>query len=388
MELILVDNAQKAAEFLAVHVRLNKDVPGWIRPLDKDIDGVFDPQKNKAFRHGECIRWIMKDKQGQLTGRIAAFVNKKYTNKGDKVKVGGIGFFDCIDDQEAANQLFDTAKKWLQERGMEAMDGPINFGERNNWWGLLTQGYHEPLYCMNFNPPYYVRLFETYGFRLFFNQICYGMGSRGELAQKFHTRHAAISQDPNFSAKHIRKNQLEKFAEDFSTVYNKAWAQHAGGKEISKGQALSLFNQMKPLLDEKIAWFAYYKDEPIGIWLNLPDLNQYIKHMNGKMGLWGKLLFVWMKLTRQCNKMVGIIFGIVPEFQSKGVDAYLIMEGARVIQPRSMPYESYEMQWVGDFNPRMLNVAASLGASPTRTLTTYRCMFDPSIPVERHPILE
>ncbi|MBC9913545.1 hypothetical protein [Chitinophaga varians] len=388
MELILVDNAQKAAAFLAVHIRLNKDVPGWIRPLDKDIEAVFDPGKNKAFRHGECARWIMKDKQGNLIGRVAAFVNKKYTNKGDKVKVGGMGFFDCIDQQEAANLLFDTAKKWLQERGMEAMDGPINFGERNNWWGLVTEGYHEPLYGMNFNPPYYVRLFETYGFKLFFNQICYDMHIYEELSDKFYSRHAAVSQDPDYSARHIKKNQLEKFAGDFSIIYNKAWAQHAGGKEMSKGQALSLFNQMKPLMDEKVAWFAYYKDEPIAMWLNLPDLNQYVKHMNGKMGLWGKLIFLWMKLTKQCHKIVGIIFGIVPEFQGKGVDAYIILEGAKVIQRKSMPYNQYEMQWIGDFNPRMLNVATSLGAEPSRILTTYRCMFDPNVPVERHPILK
>ncbi|MBC9930860.1 hypothetical protein [Chitinophaga qingshengii] len=387
MELILVDNAQKAADFLAVHIRLNKDVPGWIRPLDKDIESVFDAHKNKAFRHGECVRWIMKDQQGNLTGRVAAFVNNKYTNKGDTVRVGGMGFFDCIDNQEAANLLFDTAKKWLQEKGMEAMDGPINFGERNNWWGLLTQGYHEPLYNMNFNPPHYVRLFETYGFKLFFNQICFGMKIRDQLAEKFLTRHAAIAKDPDFTSRHIKKDQLEKFAQDFSTIYNKAWAQHAGGKEMSKGQAFGIFKQMKPLLDEKIAWFVYYKNEPIAMWLNLPDLNQYIKHMNGKMGLWGKLIFVWMKLTRQCHKMVGIIFGIVPEFQGKGLDAFLIVEGAKVIQGENMPYHDYEMQWIGDFNPRMLNMATGLGAFPSRVLTTYRYMFDPNVPVERHPML-
>ncbi len=387
MELIIVNDAMRAADFLAVHIALNKEVPGWIRPLDKDIEGVFDPEKNKAFRHGECIRWIMKDAKGNLTGRIAAFVNKKYKNKGDTCSVGGIGFFDCIDDQAAANLLFDTAKAWLQERGMGAMDGPINFGERNNWWGLLTEGFHEPLYGMNFNPQYYIRLFEHYGFRLFFNQICYGMLVSERLQDKFYQRHAIISEDPAFKAVHIRKNQLEKFAEDFSIVYNKAWAKHAGGKDMPKAQALALFKQMKPLLDEKIAWFAYYNDEPIAIWLNLPDLNQYVKHMNGKMDLIGKLKFLWMKMTGSCKKMVGIIFGVIPEFQSKGVDAYLIVEGARLIQ-QSRIFVDYEMQWIGDFNPRMMNVAQSLGATPSRQLTTYRYIFDRNAPYERHPIIE
>ncbi|MCW3463203.1 hypothetical protein [Chitinophaga nivalis] len=387
MQLITVNNEQTARQFLDVHVTLNKDVPGWIRPFDKDINGVFNPDTNKAFRHGECIRWILKDEQGKYLGRIAAFVNKKYKNKGDKVPVGGIGFFDCVNDQQTANLLFDTARQWLQERGMQAMDGPINFGERNNWWGLLTKGYHEPLYGMNFNPPYYVQLFETYGFQLYFNQICYGMPLKTPLQEKFTARHALIAQDPAFSARHLRKSELEKFATDFSIVYNKAWAQHDGGKEMSKVQAFSLFKQMKPLLDEKIAWFAYHNNEPIAIWLNLPDLNQYLKHMNGQFGLLQKLIFLWHKIIRSNNKTVGIIFGVAPEFQGKGVDAYIIIEGARYMQGDTSPYLEFEMQWIGDFNPKMLNVAESLGGAPSRQLTTYRYLFDRSAPYERHPMV-
>ena len=107
----------------------------------------------------KLIRWILKDDEGKLIGRIAAFTNKKYKNKGDDVPVGGIGFFECINNQEAADLLFDNAKHWLIQKGMEAMDGPINFGERDRWWGLITDGFTPPLYCMNYNPPYYITPF-------------------------------------------------------------------------------------------------------------------------------------------------------------------------------------------------------------------------------------
>ncbi|MFY0252436.1 hypothetical protein ACDQ55_00630 [Chitinophaga sp. 30R24] len=386
MQLIIVKDEKTARQFIDTHIVLNKDVPGWIRPLDKDINAVFDPEHNKAFRHGECVRWLLKDDNGQLIGKIAAFVNKKYKSKEDEFPVGGVGFFDCIDNQEAANLLFNTAQQWLQERGMEAMDGPINFGERNNWWGLLTQGFYEPMYCMNFNPPYYIRLFEQYGFRLFFNQICYGMKVKDQIQPKFYSRHDAIAANPAFRAEHIQKNKLDKYAEAFSIVYNKAWAKHAGGKEMGKAQAMALFKQMKPLIDEKIAWFVFYHEEPIAIWLNLPDMNQYVKHMNGQLGLWQKLKFLWMKQTGYCTKMVGIIFGVVPEFQGKGVDAFLIVEGAKVIQNK-LKYSDYEMQWIGDFNPKMQNVAESLGSKPSRVLTTYRYLFDQSRPFKRHPLI-
>jgi len=160
MQLIEVTTATLARDFIKVNVEINKGNTNYIRPLDKDVNEVFDKKKNKAFRHGKCIRWILKDNSGKLTGRIAAFTNKKYRNKGDDVPVGGIGFFDCINDQGAANLLFDTAKQWLTANGMEAMDGPVNFGERDRWWGLVVEGFQEPMYCMNYNYPYYQQLFE------------------------------------------------------------------------------------------------------------------------------------------------------------------------------------------------------------------------------------
>lgn len=386
MKLIIVNNEQTARQFLDVHVVLNKSYAGWIRPLDKDINDVFDPAANKAFRFGEAVRWILKDENGKLIGRIAAFVNKKYKTKGDEQPVGGLGFFDCINNQEAANLLFDTAKDWLAERGMGAMDGPINFGDRDRWWGLQVQGFVNPPYGMNYNPPYYQQLFEHYGFQLFFNQMCFAMKVKDQVQEKFYERHDKLFKDPNYSARHIKKDQLEKFATDFSIIYNKAWASHGGGKDITKEQALLIFKKMKPAMDEKIVWFAYYKDEPIACWLNLPELNQYFKHMNGKFGPLQKLQFVWLRMIGACKKFTGLVFGVVPEFQGKGVDAFMIMEGAKIIQHK-LGYEEYEMQWIGDFNPKMINIAESLGAGVSRKLTTYRYLFNREQPFKRHPIL-
>ncbi len=184
MQLTEVTNAATAKEFIQTNVIICGKLPNYIRPLDKDVMEVFDKEKNKAFRFGEATRWILKDNDGQLIGRIAAFTNKKYRNKGDEIPVGGIGFFDCINDQNAADMLFDVAKHWLITKGMQAMDGPINFGERDRWWGLVTEGFQSPLYCMNYNPPYYKDLFETYGFKLFFNQVCFGVDPKRNSVRK------------------------------------------------------------------------------------------------------------------------------------------------------------------------------------------------------------
>ena len=370
--------------FILVAVDLYKNDPNWIRPLDKDINEVFDPEKNKFIkRGGEYIRWLLMDDQNKHIGRVAAFVNRQYKNE---QPTGGIGFFECINDQASANFMFDHCKEWLQAHGMEAMDGPINFGERDRWWGLVVNGFYSPLYAMNYNPPYYVQLFENYGFKTYFNQVCFALKVKDRLDEKFYQRHALISQDPNYKAVMIKKSQIEKFARDFTYIYNKAWAGHGGGKSLEEKTVQKMFKTMKPVMDEHLTWFVYYKDEPIAMWVNLPDLNQYFKHLNGQFGLLQKLKFVLLQKFGKCSRFVGLVFGIIPEFQGKGVDAYMIMEGANVIQAM-MKYDDYEMQWIGDFNPKMINIAESLGTFRSRTLSTYRYLFDRNKEFKRHPMV-
>src|SRR5690606_1424076 len=149
-------NKAEAKEFLNLPVRLYKNEPAWIRPLDADVENVFDKSKNKTFRQGESIRWILKNDKNETIGRVAAFINQKTVHKHNDQPTGGMGFVECIDDKEAAFVLLDACKNWLQERGMEAMDGPVNFGERDKWWGLLVEGFEiEPNYNCNYNFPYY-----------------------------------------------------------------------------------------------------------------------------------------------------------------------------------------------------------------------------------------
>jgi hypothetical protein len=383
MKIIKVIDEALAKAFLTMPSAIYKNDKNYIQPLNKDIEEVFDPQKNKFFKHGECERWLVQNNDGIYMARLAVFVNKKYAQD---QPTGGIGFFECIDNQQVANFLFNEAKEWLQQRGMEAMDGPINFGERDRWWGCLVDGFDEPLYCMNYNPPYYKTLLENYGFQIYFHQLCFGMSVTTPLSAKMMKWHNYYEQHADFTVEHIRKNNLEKYAADFSIIYNKAWAKHGGGKTIELKQAKLIFKKMKPVIDEKITWFVYHKGEPIGMWVNIPDLNQYFKHFNGAFGWLQKIHFMYLKLTGACKRFVGVVYGIVPEWQGKGTDAYMIGECAKYVQP-NLRYEKYEMQWIGDFNPKMVNLAANLEATEVRRLTTYRYLFDRGKEYKRHPIL-
>ena len=386
MQLFPVSDTVSAREFLKVPLIIYEDDSNFIQSLNKDINDVFDPKKNKAFRLGECQRWLLKDEDGNLIGRIAAFVYKKYKNKGDEQKTGGVGFFECIDNQEAADMLFDVSKHWLLQRGMEAMDGPINFGERDRWWGLVVKGFKPPIYLMNYNLPYYQKLFENYGFKNFYNQVCWHMFVDTQLNEKFMEQAEKYNGLPDFSVVHVKKNNLKKFAYDFCEVYNKAWSKHEGNKQMNKEVAFKMFKSMKPVIDEKLIWFVYHKNEPIAFWVNLPELNQIFKHFHGKFGLIEKLRLLWLKRKGGNHKFTGIVFGVTPEFQGMGIDYYMIVEGAKVIKTKTK-YDELELQWQGDFNPRILNMSKHIGGEHSRVLTTYRYLFDRAKEFKRHPIL-
>jgi hypothetical protein len=387
MQLIEVTTAALSRKFIQVNALIHKNDTNYIRPLDKDINDVFNPSKNKAFRHGYCIRWILTDEKGALIGRIAAFVNDNYKTKGDTMKYGGCGFFDCINNQEAANMLLNAAKNWLQYNGCLGMDGPINFGERDKWWGLVVKGFQQPLYNMNYNPEYYVALFENFGFKKFFNQICFGRNLRTQLSSKFIERHKNVENEGGYAVRCIAKKELDKYAADFTTIYNKAWSGHGGMKQLHLNTVKKMFATMKPIMDERIIYFAYKNEEPIAFFVNLPDLNQYFKNFNGKLGLLQKLQLLWMAKQRNNSHMTGLVFGVIPEYQSKGVDSYIIVESSKFLHSTESPYEYLEIQWIGEFNPKMINVVHTLETEVTRVLRTYRYHFDESIPVVEHPVL-
>jgi hypothetical protein len=378
-----VQNENHKKEFLEFPVRLYQHDKNYIRPLDKDIEEFFDPEKNKFFKSGACTRYLFKNKQNQTVGKVAVFVNTLYQQA---QPTGGIGFFDCINDQETADFIFNHCKSWLQEMGMEAMDGPINFGERDKFWGLLTEGFIEPLYGMNYNFPYYKDLFEQYGFRIYFEQLCFSRPIFAEVSRVFTVMHTKHKRNLDLSAVPMKKNQLEKFAKDFTEIYNKAWAAHGEGKQIEEAKTLKMFKMMKPIINEHISWFVYEKEKPVAMWMNIPDLNQWFKYLNGQFGLWEKLKILWLKRFKKNEKMVGLVFGVIPEWQKKGLEGYMIWEGTQHLRKHT-DFKVTELQWIGDFNPKMIKIAESLDTTVTRKLATYRYLFDRNKKFERHPEL-
>ena len=381
MNIIEVNSKKDKKDFIQIACSIYKNEKNWIRPLDKDINSVFDPKTNKAFRKGDVKRWILK-KNNETIGRIAAFYSSK--NDKEKLRVGGCGFFECIDDEEAAKMLFDTAKNWLEKNGYNSMDGPINFGERDKWWGCLVEGFEiDPNYLQNYGKAYYQKLFENYGFQLLFRQLTFLKKVRTPLSEKLSLKAERALRDPNYNFKTLEKRNIQKYIRDFTKIYNDAWSKYPGVSKLELSQAKLLFAQLKPILDEKILWFAYHNNDPVGFFISIPEMNQIFKNVNGKLDLFGKLkTFYHLKIKKSCKKMVGLVFGIVPKHQGKGVDGALIMASRETIQEK-LAYEDLELNWIPDFNKSMIRVAEQVQVKLGKIHHTYRYNFDRSIPVER-----
>ena len=374
---VVVERKDQIKTFLDFPSWLYRDQANWIRPLDAEIEKVFDCSQNNLFRHGDAIRWLLYDSSGEPAGRIAAFYDNKNAMKNEQ-PTGGIGFFECIKNEDAAQTLFDSGKQWLEERGLEAMDGPVNFGDRDNFWGCLKEGFqYEPVFNMPYNYPYYNHLFESYGFRNYFNQYTYHVAVQsGVQSPVIREKAKRLLKDPGYRFETFNRKKYDRYADDFMTIYNKAWARFPGISRIRKSHAKALLNSLKPILDPRTILFGYYNDEPIAFYIMVPDINQIIRKFNGKMNGVNKLrLMFQLKLMKKCTRLIGLIFGVIPKFQGKGVESAIVVRFENEIFNKRVKYTDLEMNWIGDFNPEMMKLVEQIGGKTHKIHITYRYLF-------------
>jgi len=382
----VINNAGRK-DFIRVAKIIYKNDPVWVCPLDKSIDAIFNPRHNDFYNHGTAERWVLQDKSGKLIGRIAAFIDYK-TSQEEKQPTGGVGFFECINDQESANLLFDTAKEWLSAKKMEAMDGPINFGQRDSYWGLLVDGFTHPSHEVAYNHPYYQQLFETYGFKTYFKQEGFHLDITKKMSDRFLRIAEWVAKKPGYEFRHFTWKEEEKYITDFAEVYNKAWSSFMENFEPLKAEYIrKTLKKAKVILEEEFIWLAYYNGKPVAIYLMYPDVNEILKHLNGKLNLFSKLKFIYLKKKKVVTRTRGVLMGVIPEFQNRGIESAFIMEISKVME-RKPQYKEIEFSWVGDFNPKMRKIFISVGSVPAKHYITYRYLFDRKAEFKRYPIPE
>jgi len=372
MRLIEVKTSAHKKAFLDVARYIYKNDPEWVCPLENDIESVFDPTKNNFHSFGECTRWILQDENGVNIGRIAAFINQKKAYHYD-VPTGGCGFFECIDDVHAAHLLFNVSKEWLKERGMQAMLGPINFGENDMWWGLLVEGFSSPYYGMNYNPAYYRNLFESYGFVTQYEQISNKIDTANPFPERFTKIANWVAGKPGIEMRHFKVQEMDTFASDFKEIYNDAWQDFENFTPITDATIRESFDKMRPIVDEKLIWFAYVDGKPAAFVVILPDTNELIRGLNGKLNVIGKIRFIWNKYAVGNKRMRAVIMGTRKQFQRFGLESALFIKLKEYTEP-TKKYKELELSWVGDFNKQMIAIHQATGAVFAKKHLTMRCL--------------
>ena len=382
MRIAPVHTKKEEKAFLNFPRKLYRNDPNHVPMFDSEIRNAFDRKVNPYFRHGEAVRWLALDDQGNTVGRIAAFYDTS-KDEADYVRSGGCGFFESIDDRQVAFLLFDTAKTWLQEHGYEAMDGPINFGENDTNWGCLVQGFLPQALGMNYNLPYYRELFESYGFQLYYRQLSFHLDIVKPFPERFWKIAEWINNRKGFTYKHYDPKYTAQFVDDLVAIYNQAWSQLR--EDFTPMDPASLYDELrkiKMIVDPEMVWFAYHDDEPIAFFMFLPDANQIFRKLNGKLHLLNKLRFLYLLKSKTITRARGTAAGVIPKYQNSGVESGIFYQLRKIMDTKPQ-YTEFELSWVGDFNPKMISLYLNTGAVHTKTHFTYRYLFDREQPFKR-----
>jgi hypothetical protein len=355
---------QEIALFHQVCFQVYNTEKEYIYPLVQDIENIFDAQKNPRFCKGEAIRWVLLGEDSRTpVGRIAAFYHDSNT-----MRKGAWGFFECLDDSNAASLLIQTAEFWLQGKGCHGAHAPVNFGSRDQFWGLWISGIRPPSYQENYHPEYYQRFFKENRYDLKFEQSTYEIDHKSAQMERFKAIAGRVMQHHTYEFRMLNFNRIGDYADDFVSVYNRAWSLHEHFEPLESSQVRQVFRKMKPAMLQELGVFAYYRGEAVGFFISILELNEIFRDFRGRWGLWQKILFLWRR--KRVRTARGMVFGVVPEHQNKGVEAGMIVKSHELLTKLNR-FKRMELSWIGDFNPKMISMLKSLGAQTIKRHHTY-----------------
>jgi GNAT superfamily N-acetyltransferase len=356
-------------EFIRVPFRLHQGTP-WVPPLIMERKEFLDRDKNPFFDHAEA-EYFLAERDGRAVGRITAHVDERWTQfQGGND--GMFGFFESENDAETATALVEAATGWLRARGRERMLGPMDF-TTNDECGLLIEGYDlHPMVLEPWHPPYYRELLEPLGMTksmdLLMWELFLGQLKQGDrLHDLIHEAAKKAESEHGVTVRQMRKSDLEAEVARFMEVYNEAWGPNWGFVPITEEEVAFQAKNLKPILDENWAMIAEREGEVVGAALTLPDVNEVLKKMNGRLLPFGWWHFLMGR--RKIDHVRVFALGVKPEYQHFGVAAALYVRhvetAARVRQ------KGGEMGWILEVNEAMNRAMEGMGGTVVKRYRLY-----------------
>jgi len=363
-----VTNRRELKRFVKVPFRLHRDHPQWVAPLIFERMQFLDRSRNPFFDHAEA-EYFIAERDGEPVGRITAQVDEHW-DEHQGGSDGMFGFFETADDPAVAAALLDAACEWVGDRGRERILGPMDF-TTNDEVGLLVEGYElRPMILQPWHPPYYRELIEGRGFAKTMDLWMWWL-ALGELKEgnEFHPMiHAAaekVESEHGITVRHMNKREMRTELQRFMDVYNEAWGDNWGFVPISEDEVAFAAKNLKQVLEERWTWIAERDGEVLGAALTLPDINQALAKLNGRLLPFGWLRFLLAK--RKIDHVRVFALGVRPEYQHTGIAAAFYIQHLEEADPEGV--YAGETGWILETNEPMNRAMEGMGG---RVIKKYR----------------
>lgn len=364
-----VATEQDKNTFIKLPWKIYQNNKFWVPPLLFDIKNNLDPNKNPFFKHAE-VEFFLAFNDDKPVGRIAAIKNDLH-NEFHKENIGFFGFFECIDDQEIANLLFNAVIDFCKQKGLTKTVGPMN-PSTNDECGLLIDAFDQsPVFLMPYNHSYYKELIEKYGFIKEKDLLAYFINAdvinNEKMMAKLERMSNMIKSKQGIT---IRKLNLKDFNNEIRRVeeiYNDAWEYNWGFVPMTTEEFDYMAKNLKAIVDTDFVVFAEVNGVPAGFSLSLPDFNFVLKKLNGRLFPFGIFKMLYYKSKIDIYRV--ITMGVKKEFQKRGIDSVFYLEAITCGNKKKL--KGAEISWVLEDNMVMRQTAEKLGSQVYKTYRTY-----------------
>ncbi len=363
----IVTEPSEMKAFLSFPYSHYKDDENWIAPLYIQQRDLLDPKKNPYFENVDHA-FFTAEKDGEIAGRIAVFINHDW-NEYQKQQTGFFGFFECVDDAFLTRLLFNVAKDWLKERGMNKILGPINPGFMYEL-GLLVEGHEtEPYIMMPWTKAYYDKHVKAAGLDKEIDLLAYVVDEKSVALDRINRAEQIVRHRlPNLVIRPVNIRNFKEEARTIRKIFNQAWATNWGFSPVSEAEFDHIAKDLKLILDKDLAHIAEIDGKPIGFSVALPDMNQAFKHVrDGKLMPFGLVKLLYHK--RKIDRIRTALMGVIPEYRGKGIDALLHREA--IVKGLAKGYNASELSWLLETNTEMIRVAERIGGWKEKTYRIY-----------------
>jgi GNAT superfamily N-acetyltransferase len=367
LKAVEITGGSHLTEFIRLPWRIYRKYPNWVPPLIKEVRRQLDPRRNPFFEYGQVKLLAVAGSNGKLLGRVASVVNPEH-HRFHMESMGFFGLFECIDSPEVALTLFQEVKKHLFAHHCTDVIGPVNF-TTNSESGILVEGFdRSPMVMCNYSPPYYGALLEGCGFEKSMDLFSYEGKWDHAFPPKYSRVVSRISSNPAISLRCFSRQNAARDIAIIRDIYNSSFREVWGFVPMSVAEAEAMGAGLIPFMDEQLIWLAEHDRRPAGVILALPDVNEILKDLNGRLFPFGMLRFLGRR--RHLRKIRVVVLAVLPEFRSIGIEALLIHKvHERVLRK---PYQGAEFSVVNENNKRMRSILTGFGFRVAHRYRLYR----------------